>query len=187
MRLFVAADVPDAPRAALAEHGRALAQAGGWRAVPEASLHLTLAFLGERPDGDAAPIAAALDAVVAAGASAPPTALGAPVLLPPRAPRVAAVRLEDPGGAVAALQGAVSRALVELGVHTPERRAFLPHVTVARRVRGPAGGPVAGSAGDSVAGPAASARFVLPSVTLYRSRLSRAGARYEAVHRAPLP
>jgi 2'-5' RNA ligase len=76
---------------------------------------------------------------------------------------------------------------VELGVHTPERRAFLPHVTVARRVRGPAGGPVAGSAGGSVAGPAASARFVLPSVTLYRSRLSRAGARYEAVHRAPLP
>ncbi len=179
MRLFVAADLPDAPRSALRDHGRALAAAGGWRAVPDVSLHVTLAFLGERPDEDPPRIAAALaSSVVACGE----VTLGAPVLLPRRAPRVAAVELVDPGGGLARLQASVAGALAVLGVYRPERRPFLAHVTVARRTREP-GRPGQAADPDFTAVGA----FHVPAVTLYRSKLSRAGAAYEALARVEVP
>ncbi len=177
VRLFVAADLPAGARAALAAHATALVGAGGWRAVPDASLHLTLAFLGARPPEDVGRVAGALpSAVTACGA----TALGEPVLLPRRAPRVAAVRLRDDDGDLARLAGAVGRALQALGVYEPERRAYLPHVTVARRTKAPLG---------DAPEPAWSAvpPFHLPSVTLYRSKLSRAGAAYEALETVTVP
>jgi 2'-5' RNA ligase len=141
--------------------------------VPRESLHVTLAFLGEQPDPDA--IAAAV------GAIAPrpvPLALAAPAWLPPRRPRVLALDLHDPSGACARLQAEVSEAL--RSVYTPEKRAFRPHVTVARVRKG---------ARVDTAMPAAPARrtFAAAALTLYRSRLSPHGARYEAVARTPLP
>src|SRR3954465_5503535 len=123
MRLFVAGDLPPEPRAALAAHGRALVASGGWRAVAEPSLHLTLAFLGERPEEDVARIAAALpDAATPCG----PVSLGASILLPRRSPRGAAVELHDPGEDLARLQASVSAALAGLDVYRPEARRYLP-------------------------------------------------------------
>src|SRR5579859_405880 len=50
VRLFLALNLPDAVSVALHRAGEAyLAQLEGVRVVPQASLHLTVAFLGERP------------------------------------------------------------------------------------------------------------------------------------------
>ena len=52
LRLFVALEVPPAVREALAAFRDAAADAEVWRPVPAESLHLTLAFLGRRPETD---------------------------------------------------------------------------------------------------------------------------------------
>jgi RNA 2',3'-cyclic 3'-phosphodiesterase len=109
---------------------------------------------------------------VVAGEPCVESAFGEPLWLPRRRPRVLAVSLEDAEGALARLQAVVSAALVAGGWYAPESRPFLAHVTVARvardaRVRAPALPALP-------AGPVACSR-----VTLYRSRLSPAGARYE--------
>jgi 2'-5' RNA ligase len=170
VRLFVAADLPDPIRAQLAAHGRALAATGGWRALREEALHVTLAFLGEHDESEVPAIA---DAVGAAATPVGEVHLGAGLRLPPRRPRVAAVAVEDRERRLAALQGAVTDALVALGVYEPERRGFLAHVTVARRTSGPQ---------REVQAPAwRSPGFVVPGVTLYVSELSPRGARYRAL------
>jgi 2'-5' RNA ligase len=166
VRLFVALDLPEPVRAALPVPE----PDGPWRAVPAPSLHVTLAFLGslESPD----PVVAAL----------PPELPGAGVLgtgrllrLPPRRPRVLAVELEDPSGACVALQRMVSDALARAGVYEPERRHWLPHVTVGR-ARGPVDRDALLPAVERV-------EFVPETVTLYRSLLGRGPANYEPVHR----
>jgi 2'-5' RNA ligase len=174
MRLFVAADLPEAAVQRLAAHGRALSAAGGWRALEPAAIHVTLVFLGEHPPEVVKPIAAELEA---AWRPVGGLRLGAELRLPPRRPRVAAIGVEDPGGELTRLQGEISARLAGLGVHTPERRRFLAHATVARRSRG-AEGRVAWlvPAGDELA---------VSFLALYASQLSPAGARYDALARFP--
>ncbi len=150
----------------------------GLRAVPAASLHLTLAFLGERPQDEVEAIGAA---VLACAAPVPALGLGEPAWLPSaRRPGVLAVDVVDGERACARLQRAVAGALTALGALEPDRRRFRPHVTVARVRRGarvdqrslpgrPSVGPFAGAA-----------------LTVYRSRLGAPGARYDALARVTL-
>ena len=174
MRLFVAVDLPNAAVRRLAGHGRALAGAGGWRALEEAAIHVTLVFLGERPETAVEAISAEL---AAAWRPVGGLRLGAELRLPPRRPRVAAISIEDLRGELARLQADVSARLAALDLHTPERRRFLAHATVARRARGPEG-PCPGfdPDGDELA---------VSSLALYASHLTPAGARYEALARFP--
>lgn len=170
LRLFVALELPPAARAALPSPGT------GWRVMSSEALHATLAFLGWRPAGDVSVVAAAVE-----GALRPvgELALGRALLLPPRAPRVMAVELSDPSEELVSLQGAVSEALSLAGVYTPERRAYLPHVTIGRareRVRRDAPVPEV----EPVA-------FRPETVVVYRSLLHRSGARYEPLVRLQLP
>lgn len=169
MRLFVALDLPDAVRDALA----AVAfDTDVWRPVPRTSLHVTLAFLGERAEEDVAKIAP----VVEAESVAPWLALGDALLLPPRRARVLTVEIAGPLGE---LQARVSAGLEAAGVYTPEKRPFRAHVTIARlrpRVRSPR---------ETPPGPAPLA-FAGEAVTLYVSRLHPSGARYEPLVKAPL-
>jgi len=157
IRLFVALDLPPEVRAALPDPGE------GWRRLRPESLHVTLAFLGWRPETDVQKIAEALTEPL------PPTgalSLGDVVLLPRGRPRVMAVRLE---GDVGELQATVSQRLEELGVYTPEKRPFLPHVTIGRaKDRPPRHTP-----------PVPDLTFDPGPVVLYRSTLQRGGARYE--------
>jgi 2'-5' RNA ligase len=162
LRLFVALDLPEEVRAALPSPD----PAAGWRAVPRGSLHVTLAFLGWMEP----PAAERVCPVVASAVrSVGPLTLAGVVLLPPRRPRVMAVRLE---GDVGECQASVSAALAGAGLYEPEARPFLPHVTIGR-----ARGPVARGPLDEV--PALT--FQPPSLTVYRSRPARGGARYEAL------
>ena len=183
-RLFVALELPEQVRAALAAWGAGVAaDVHGERALrvlPPESLHVTLCFLGWRDEGHVEAIAAVALGAVPAGAPAPPLALGAPAWLPRRRPRVLAVDLADDGGALAGLQARVSDALESDAGFEPEKRPFRPHVTVARVPRG-----ARVNASDELAAPAP-LQFAGAAVTLYRSRLSRAGAQYEPLARAEL-
>jgi 2'-5' RNA ligase len=170
-RLFVALELPDAAREAL-DRWRASAVSGmpGLRLVRPEDLHATLCFLGSRPVGEIEQIAAACGVV----AGEPPleSSFGEPLWLPRRRPRVLAVSLQDDGGALARLQSTLSAALIAGGWYAPESRPFLAHVTAAR---------VAGDARVrplALAAPPAGA-IRCSRVTLYRSRLSPGGARYE--------
>lgn len=147
------------------------------RPVPPDSLHLTLAFLGHRPEADIDAIArCAFEAIGERRAVyLPPRAVKA---VPPRAPRLFALDLADPGGRAAAIQAAASDALAAAGHHTPEKRAWWPHVTLARVKRGARAQPLAG---EPPAGPLHADR-----VTLYRSLLHPHGARYEPLARLAL-
>jgi 2'-5' RNA ligase len=176
LRLFVALDLPVAAREALLAFAGAAADHAVWRPVGPDALHVTLAFLGARPASDVEVI----ERIVAGEAGARvPLALGGALLLPPRRARVLCAELEDPDGALAAVQARVGAALAEAGVYTPEKRPFRAHATVARlrpRARPPRAVEVAPR-------PLA---FDGEAVTLYVSRLHPAGARYEALARATL-
>jgi 2'-5' RNA ligase len=182
-RLFVAADLPAGARAALADFGRSAAEAdAALRAVGEASLHVTLAFLGHRALDEVQPLGAVVRAAAAAAdAGPPPLGVADALWLSPRRPSVLAVRLEDPTGGLAAVQRAVAAGAAEAVGYVPERRPFLPHVTVARvrRSHPPRRG--------GLSAPPALDGLVAEALTLYRSHLGGRGpARYEAVERVAL-
>ena len=176
-RLFVALDLPAAARAALAAFRDAEADPDVWRPVADEALHVTLVFLGHRPPGEADAIAAVLRGCAGPAAD---LALGPALLLPPRRARVLCAEVVDRSGSLAALQAHVAAALAEAGLHEPERRTFRAHATVAR-LRAGARSPRPGGAG----GPEPVA-FAGEALTLYRSHLARAGARYEPVERIAL-
>jgi RNA 2',3'-cyclic 3'-phosphodiesterase len=176
LRLFVALELPAEARAALAAF-RDRADAAVWRPVRDEALHLTLAFLGSRPASDVDVVAGVLRAARGGGV---PLVLGAPLLLPPRRARVLCADVADPGGSLSALQARVSAGLVQAGVYEAEKRPFRAHATVAR-LRAGARAPREWS-GD---GPERVA-FEGGPLTLFRSRLSRAGAAYEPLVQVPL-
>jgi 2'-5' RNA ligase len=168
LRLFVALDLPEAVKDALAA---LRPDPAVWRPVAPEALHITLAFLGSRPPEDI-PV---IEPVVFDEGAAPRLALGDVLLLP----RVLTVAVEDPDGTLASLQARVSGALAEAGVYTPEKRPFRPHVTVARlrpRTRAPRESALTV---DRL-------QFSGQAITLYASRLHPSGARYEALSRARL-
>jgi 2'-5' RNA ligase len=175
-RLFVALDLPQTAREALGRwRARAVREVDGLRPVALEALHATLCFLGWRSVDEIEPIALACESAVL-GLDRPSPSFGEPVWLPTRRPRVLAVRLDDPRGALSRIQAALSEALVAGGWYGAERRPFLAHVTVARaagraRLRALELPPIDAMGFDGA------------SVTLYRSRLERAGARYAALRR----
>jgi RNA 2',3'-cyclic 3'-phosphodiesterase len=180
-RLFVALDLPDDARAELDEwRRRALGGREDLRLVDRDALHVTLVFLGHLPEEEIERIAALVRDAVPAG---DPPLLRAKGLaaVPPRRPRLFALDLEDHGGRAGAVQAAVSDALEAAGLYEPEKRPFWPHVTLAR-VKKNARAP------ERIAAPAAPADpWTGAAVTLYRSRLSPQGARYEPLNRVQLP
>ena len=148
----------------------------GW--VGDDNLHLTLRFIGEveRPLAD--DIAAALARIRSprfelriAGVGAFERRSGGALW--------AAVEPREP---VAALAAKVERACQSAGLE-PERRAFHPHVTLARWNRRSAAAARAFLARTRAL---ASPPFAVTSFILYESRLSRHGAHYEPIAHFPL-
>lgn len=179
-RLFLALDPPAEARTALARWRDGLiAGRDELRPVAPEALHVTLVFLGYRPEKEIPAIAdaafEALDGLLAARLR--PTGVRA---LPPRRPRLFALDLEDAGGGCTRVQAAAEGALAAARFHRPEKRPFWPHVTIARVKR------------DRRAEPLLEGRAPLPpafrarDVVLYRSLLSPRGARYEALARLEL-
>jgi RNA 2',3'-cyclic 3'-phosphodiesterase len=187
-RLFVALELPAGVVEALIAWQVPLLREGGdaLRPVAPEALHVTLCFLGWQPEAAIAPLGELVEGCAGprAGAgglgSASGLALGEPLWLPRRRPRVLAIAVDDRHGELGTLQQGLVERLVTDGWYDPETRPYLPHVTVAR-VRGES---------RSLAGTTlpAAPELVFDGValTLYRSRLDSAGARYERLSRSVL-
>ena len=177
-RLFVALELPGDVRDAVVRwRSSAVGEMGGLRLIAAEHLHVTLCFLGWRQGDEVERIAQAC----AQAAGIPPgvVSVGEAIWLPPRRPRVLAVKLGDDDDRLVQLQSGLSDLLEAGGWYTPERRAFMPHVTVARVVRHTSVSPVSLPRPPAVS-------FTASGVTLFRSHLSSAGARYDALARMEL-
>ena len=165
VRLFCALTLPDRALDAIVEWQSGLPR-GDFRAVPRENLHLTLAFLGARPAGEAI---AVLEALRAAAAEAFELRLSLRGYRETRS--VGMVVFDDEGGAATALATDLHGRLQRLGVYEPERRRWLPHLTVVRFRERPRLTPAMPALG--AVGPSGAAVFI--------SRLRPTGAQYVVV------
>lgn len=185
VRLFVALDLPDDVREGIVAWGRGALTDPALRPVPAEALHITLAFLGYRPEKEVEAIA---EAVRESAAPAPWLELRDPEQRPPRGrARLYALPAVSPGAE--ALQAGLQQRLAGEGFHKPEKRPFWPHVTVARirpEARGSRRPAVVseppGAIPEGLQEPRISVRM-----TLYRSVLQPAGACYVPLAQVKLP
>jgi RNA 2',3'-cyclic 3'-phosphodiesterase len=169
LRLFLALQLP-APTLDVLTAWQAAHLRGG-RIVPREHLHVTLAFLGSRPQRELEPIVGALRAAAADAAR--------PVFAPERwreTRSVGMVSLHDAAGAAGRLAERLHGLLEELGVYRREARRWLPHVTVLRFRERPRLDPPLPETGT----------FVPSGAAAFLSRLHPSGARYEVLERVSL-
>jgi RNA 2',3'-cyclic 3'-phosphodiesterase len=171
LRLFCALTLPEDSLDRLVAW-QALLPPGRYRPVPRDNLHLTLAFLGATP---AARVDAIRDELAAAAAAAGPIVLRESRYRETRS--VGMLVFHDGSatgqdGAASALACDVHERLHRLGVYEPERRAWLPHLTVVRFRERPRLSPPLPGLGE-----------VVPSgAAVYHSVLRRTGAEYVVLH-----
>ncbi|WP_029459496.1 RNA 2',3'-cyclic phosphodiesterase [Solidesulfovibrio alcoholivorans] len=181
VRAFVGIALPEACRALAARLGKGVAALSRGPASPvrEATVHLTLKFLGDvptaGPDGIDA-VAAALGAVVFA-----PFALrfGGGGFFPDMVrPRVVWAGLAAGAPECQALAARVDAALAPCGI-APEARPYRPHLTLARLREPGRGGDWPGAL--TLLTDAVWPETPVAAMTLWRSLLSPAGARHEVM------
>jgi RNA 2',3'-cyclic 3'-phosphodiesterase len=176
LRLFVALELScEVREAVIAWRARVTRRVPELRPIAHDALHVTLCFLGSQSADAEKRIVAACETALG-GARSPELGIDVGLWLPPRRPRVLAISLDDPSGALARIQARVASALADGGWYAPERRPFLPHVTVARV-------PARARMGAVDLPELQPLRFAASAVTLYRSHLQRSGARYEPLAR----
>ena len=181
----MALDLPDELREGIAAWGRDALADPALRPVAPESLHVTLAFLGQRREEEIEEIAA----VVRGNAGpAPWMELLDPEQRPPRGrAKVYALPALSPG--TEALQAGVGQPLVEGGFYKQEKRPFWPHVTVARvrpEGRGSRRPAVVSEPPGKLPRGLSEAR-ICRRMTLYRSELKPTGARYVPLAQVKLP
>lgn len=186
MRCFVAISLPDALHAHLAALSRALRAESACRAfrfVADGNAHLTLRFLGDVEEDTLTHVRGAL-AVACRGRGALTLHVGGLGAFPGlRRPRVLWVAVDEPTGALAALQAVVEAAAVGAGL-APETRPFAPHLTLARlrdRHTPPALEGVAARRGAAPFG-----AFTAQGVTLFASELGAGAPVYRVLEEFPL-
>jgi RNA 2',3'-cyclic 3'-phosphodiesterase len=173
-RLFVALDLPDAVRDGLAAWGRRALVDPALRPVPAENLHITLAFLGFRPEKEIERVAARVAECVA---PAPPVELRDPVPRPPHG-RARLFALPAVSPRAEQIRARLSEVLAKERLYEPEKRPYWPHLTVAR-VR-PEGPPE--RLPEALREPFHGVRM-----TFYRSELKPSGARYVPLAQFELP
>lgn len=182
MRVFVAIDLSDHARAAISETQAELAgvvRGSPVRFVRPEHLHLTLAFVGNLPEGLAPQLVTELTRDIPLPVFE--LAFGGYGVFPERgAPRALWLGILEGERATLSLQRVVVGRLAGVGLE-PERRPFCPHLTLARwRNSRPSDRPR--HLGDR--------RLVavtpVQGVTLYESQPTSSGPRYAALTRALL-
>jgi 2'-5' RNA ligase len=161
-RLFFGLPLPPAVAEELARWARDAFAGSGARALPPESLHVTLAFLGRWPTSEVRALVDTLRAA-AGGMERPLLAVSSYR----ETERVGMLVLDDTGGCATELQHRLSERL-EVAGYRPERRPWLPHVTVARFRGRPRLRPVL-----PVVAP-----FSPSDAALYHSLLRPSGAQY---------
>jgi 2'-5' RNA ligase len=169
IRLFCALQLPADVVQVLA--GWQVEHVPAGRVVPAEHLHVTLAFLGSRPQAEVPEIEREL-AEAAAGAES--------VRLLVRRYRetggVGMIVFDDVGGAGSELAAELALRLERLGVYRPERRPWLPHVTITRFRGRPGLDPPLPALGE----------IGVVRAALYSSVLRPAGARYDVLESVAL-
>jgi 2'-5' RNA ligase len=182
LRLFVAVDMPEESKSALEQAvnpWRERLGAGRW--VVRDNWHVTLKFLG-RTWPRLLPVVAAADREVASTVVPFQVRLSGLGVFPgPSRARVLWAGLDDPDGHLTGLSEGLDAALAK--DFTPEKRAFTPHLTVAR-FNPPI--PMREHAEALAGTPIDAPPFTVDRLVLYRSHLSPRGARYEALEGFPL-
>ena len=174
MRLFVAIELPDDLRRALAQVQERLARTvkAKWTAVEQ--FHLTVKFLGETADSRLPSVVEHLNAVRLDEPITLQTA--GMVCFPPNGPiRIIASALNDIEGKCARLQQAIDKVCHAAGFPLEGRR-WTPHVTVGR-VKDRAAGARAIVVAEKLPG----LDFEVEEFLLMESRLDQRGATYNRV------
>lgn len=189
MRTFVALPIPDGNARALCDAAReGLRQSQAdvkW--VDSSHYHITLRFLGEIAEREAASVAAAVRD--AAARSRPIEARFTTVGAFPsvRRPGTVWLGVEDAQGRLAALERALSAELERIDI-PPEGRSFHPHVTLGRLRRDGRGAEALARRLERYAAlpPGPQNGFTARRVTLFRSELTPDGPIYTALAQAEL-
>jgi 2'-5' RNA ligase len=185
-RLFVALDLPQDVRAGLVDWQRTALADPALRVVRPEALHMTLIFLGYQNEKDVRAIAKAAFDV---NARAPAVELVREPVGVPQGKRPRLIALAANSEETVALQGQVEERLVEAGFYEPEKRAFWPHLTVARvKPEAPRSRKPAQIRTEPHPLPEHMFRFFRPTrLVLFKSHLRRSGAEYEAMAELELP
>jgi 2'-5' RNA ligase len=190
MRLFLGIELPDRVKRAVvsvADDLRARISSAAPRAVlrwvDANNLHITIWFLGEVKDDRADPLAAALREPLRT--SSFHLNVGSAEAFPPSGmPRAIWLGLMKGTEPLQAIHRELGERLVPVGFEA-ERRAYSPHLTVARvKVLRPQEGRAVRAILASA--PSEIAKTSVSAVTLFRSRLSSKGSQYESMLRVPL-
>ena len=184
-RLFVALDLPEEVRREL------VAWQDGFddpalRPVKPESLHMTLVFLGYHPEKEIERVA---EVVFEVEAATPEMKLEPDPVGVPRGRHPRLFALDAPSEGAVALQGEVEARLAAKRLYKPEKRAFWPHLTVAR-VKPEKRGSRKPALVESSPGPLPEHMFppFRPRrLVLYRSHLKPSGAVYEPMAELELP
>ena len=182
LRLFVAVDVPETVKDLLAERvSPFMDRIPGARWTKPPGWHVTLKFLGSTWPRLVEKVKAAIGTVAgtAEGFESALTELGA--FPSPRRARVLWAGLADEDHRFAEIVRSLDLALEEH--FAPEKRAFTPHLTIAR-LAPPR--DLSEFTPDLVGTQVLSDRFPVDRLVLYRSHLSPRGATYEPLERYPL-
>jgi len=191
MRIFVALDIDQQVRDRIRrfmDEIRSLAPDVRW--VGAESLHLTVKFIGEQPDASVSKIENALRAIPVKPFQI--SFRGAGFFPDEKSARVFWIGIEA-DSALAELAAQVEQALVPLGI-APEKRAFSPHLTLARAGDGSgAHGKQRGDRPNRRFSALQAKLTTLPAPEfgtmkaaeffLYRSQLSSRGAQYTKITR----
>jgi RNA 2',3'-cyclic 3'-phosphodiesterase len=185
-RLFIALDLPQDVRAGLVAWQQTALADPALRVVRPEALHMTLVFLGYQAEKDAKAIAKAAFDV---DATAPAVELATEPMGVPGGKRPRLIALAAHSEETVALQGQVEAKLVEAGFYEPEKRAFWPHLTVARvKPEAPKSRKPALIRTQPHPLPEHMFRFFRPTrLVLFKSHLRRTGAEYEALAELELP
>jgi len=185
-RLFVALDLPQDVRAGLVDWQRTALADPALRVVRPEALHMTLVFLGYQNEKDVKAIAKAAFNV---DVPAPAVQLVREPLGVPKGKRPRLIALAANSEETVGLQKQVEERLVEGGYYEPEKRAFWPHLTVARvKPEAPRSRKPALIRTQPHPLPEHMFRFFRPTrLVLFKSHLRRTGAEYEALAELELP
>jgi RNA 2',3'-cyclic 3'-phosphodiesterase len=192
-RLFVALDLPEPVRDALAAWQRDALADPALRAIAPAALHVTLCFLAYQPEREIERIAQ----VVRVIEPRPVTIRfeAEPIAAPRSRSRLFAV--DAPSEGAVELQAELSDRLEAGRFYKPEKRPFWPHVTVARvkpekrgsraRRERHRGRPALVERPPTALPARLLEPFAAPRITLYRSFLRPTGAEYVPLDALDLP
>jgi len=183
MRLFVSVDLDDLGNEVAAVQER-IEGVPGLNLTDPHQAHVTMKFIGDRPEEDLPAVSDAVARAVADADLAPFEAefAGLGVFPHPGYIRVLWLGVRDGSEPLTTLHESIEAELVDLGLD-PEEHEFTPHVTLARMEH--AGGKDTVQAALSESAPEAG-RMTVEEVRLTESTLTDAGPVYETVERFPL-